>query len=224
MNRHWRQAAWLFALAPISALITTATAAGPAKDDASESGWVSLFDGKTTEGWVALELPNQKQPSKWEVVDGMLVGSGGQSMIFSPRGDYTNFKFRAEVKINDKGNSGMYFRTPKGNTFTNGYEAQINSTHADPIKSGSIYTFVHIYDILVPPDTFFTQEVEVKDVNFRGKTVTNIKVRINGKLLYEFNDFARTWTTGHFAFQQHDPGSRVTIRKVEVMELPATKK
>ena len=28
---------------------------------------------------------------------------------------------------------------------------------------------------------------------------------------------------GHFAFQQHDPGSKVTIRKVEVMELPATK-
>jgi hypothetical protein len=28
---------------------------------------------------------------------------------------------------------------------------------------------------------------------------------------------------GAFAFQQHDPGSRVTIRKVEVMELPATR-
>ncbi|MFN9752990.1 MAG: DUF1080 domain-containing protein, partial [Planctomycetota bacterium] len=24
---------------------------------------------------------------------------------------------------------------------------------------------------------------------------------------------------GHFAFQQHDPGSRVTIRKVEVLPL-----
>ena len=28
------------------------------------------------------------------------------------------------------------------------------------------------------------------------------------------------WKEGHFAFQQHDPGSRVEIRKVEVQELP----
>ncbi|NNE91859.1 MAG: DUF1080 domain-containing protein, partial [Verrucomicrobiales bacterium] len=26
---------------------------------------------------------------------------------------------------------------------------------------------------------------------------------------------------GYFAFQQHDPGSKVCIRKVEVMELPS---
>ena len=192
---------------------------------AADGEWVSLFDGKTLSGWESLELPNQKIPSKWEVVDGNLVGSGGQSMIFSPESSYKNFKFRAEVKINDHGNSGMYFRTPKGNTFTNGYECQINSTHGDPIRSGSIYTFVHLFDSSNPPkpDTFFTQEVEVQDVNFRGKMVTRIRVSIDGKRLYEFQDFDQTWKTGHFAFQQHDPGSKVTIRKIEVMELPAGK-
>lgn len=159
------------------------------------------------------------------MVDGNLVGSGGQSMIFSPKGDYKNFKFRAELKINDHGNSGMYFRTPKGNTFMKGYECQVNSTHADPIRSGSLYTFVHLFDSSNPPkaDTFFTQEIEVQDVNFRGKMVTRVRISIDGKLLYEFQDFAQTWKTGHFAFQQHDPGSRVTIRKIEVMELPAGK-
>ena len=29
--------------------------------------------------------------------------------------------------------------------------------------------------------------------------------------------------SGHFAFQQHDPGSVVSIRKVEVKELPVKK-
>ena len=29
-------------------------------------------------------------------------------MLFSPRGDYKNFRYRAELKINDGGNSGMY--------------------------------------------------------------------------------------------------------------------
>ena len=70
-----------------------------------EAGWTSLFDGKTLSGWES--LPLGKQVSNWEVKDGVLEGSGGQSMLFSPKGDYKNFKFGAELKINDKGNSGM---------------------------------------------------------------------------------------------------------------------
>jgi len=51
--------------------------------------------------------------------------------------------------------------------------------------------------------------------------MTRIKITINGNELYEFLDFNLTFKEGHFAFQQHDPGSKVLIRKVEVMELPA---
>jgi hypothetical protein len=51
--------------------------------------------------------------------------------------------------------------------------------------------------------------------------VTRIRVTVDGVELYEYLDFALTFKEGHFAFQQHDPGSRVSIRKVEVMELPA---
>src|SRR5205823_1978783 len=115
-----------------------------------------------------------KNPSNWEVVDGLLTGTGAQSMLFSPRGDYKNFKFRAELRINDHGNSGMYVRTPKEATFSKGYEIQVNSTHTDPIKTGSVYTFVHVYKQLVPLDTFFTQEVEVVNRNYRGKVIPHI--------------------------------------------------
>jgi hypothetical protein len=190
---------------------------------AQEGTWVPIFDGKSLDGWTVLELGKTPGGSRWQVKDGVIEGSGLQSMLFSPRGDYKNFRFRAELKINDGGNSGMYIRTPKEATFSKGYEIQVNSTHKDPIKTGSVYTYVHIYKQIVPPDTFFTQEVEAQDVNYRGKLVTRIKVWVNGDLLYEFQDFDRSWTEGHFAFQQHDPGSRVTIRKVEVMELPETK-
>jgi hypothetical protein len=190
---------------------------------AQEGKWVSLFDGKSLDGWTALELGQTTGMSKWEVNDGAIEGSGKQSMLFSPRGDYKNFRFRAELKINDGGNSGMYIRTPKEPLFSKGYEIQVNSTHRDPIKTGSLYTYVHLYKQLVPPDTFFTQEVEAVDKMYRGKLVTHIKVSVNGDVLYEFLDHDRAWTEGHFAFQQHDPGSRVTIRKVEVMELPAAK-
>jgi hypothetical protein len=192
----------------------------PKDEPKKESGWVSLFDGKTLSGWEALSLSGNDEKTKWEVVDGEIVGSGEASMLYSPKGHYKNFKFRAEVKINDHGNSGMYFRTAKKPSFTEGYECQINSSHADPIRSGSIYTMVHIYKNIVPPDTYFTQEVEVTDKEYRGHMVTFIRVSINGELLYELLDHDQSFKQGHFAFQQHDPGSKVSIRKVEVMELP----
>jgi 3-keto-disaccharide hydrolase len=215
MKRRWMAAAWL-ALGWLAPAI-----AGAAQKPASEGEWVSLFDGKSIDDWTVVPLPGKK--TKWEVKDGVIEGTGEASMLYSPRGDYQNFRFRAEVKINDKGNSGMYVRAPKEATFSKGYEIQVNSTHADPIKTGSLYTLVHLYKIPVPPDTWFTQEVEVTDVNYRGKIVTKFRISVNGELLYEYLDHDRLWKTGAFAFQQHDPGSKVSIRKVEVIELPATK-
>jgi hypothetical protein len=212
MNRSIRNAAWL-----------VLGMAMPGLALAEDSTWVSLFDGKSLEGWEALELGKEKGKSHWEVKDGMIEGTGMQSMLFSPRGDYKNFRFRAELKINDGGNSGMYIRVPAKATFSTGYEIQVNSTHKDPVKTGSVYTYVNIYKQLVPPDTFFTQEIEAVDKMYRGKMVTHITVSVNGDRLFEFLDHERAWKVGHFAFQQHDPGSRVTIRKVEVVELPATK-
>jgi hypothetical protein len=189
---------------------------------APDDGYVSLFDGSTLSGWEMLKL-NANRESNWEVKDGVIVGTGQPSMLFSPKGDYTNFRFRAEVKINDKGNSGMYVRTAKKPSFTDGYEIQINATHGDPIKTGSLYTMVHLFKSPTPPDTWFTQEVEVVTKNYRGKVLPHIKVWVNGDLLYECIEHTNAFQSGHFAFQQHDPGSRIEIRKIEVKELPATR-
>ena len=78
---------------------------------------------------------------------------------------------------------------------------------------------MHIYEQLVPPDSWFTYEIE-GDQGVSRSEIPHITITINGKLLYEFLDHSNTWKEGHFAFQQHDPGSRVEIRKVEVLELP----
>ncbi len=53
-------------------------------------------------------------------------------MLVSTTGPYKNFRYRAEVKINDGGNSGLYFRTTRKPGFADGYEAQIDSTHTRP--------------------------------------------------------------------------------------------
>ena len=178
--------------------------------------WNSLFDGKTLSGWTKAGSSD----SRWEVVDGSIVGMGHASMLYSPK-TYKNFRFRAELKINDHGNSGVYFRCPvPDGDFGKGYEAQVDSTHADPVRTGSLYTFVHIYEQLVPPDSWFTYEIEVVTREYRGAEIPHISMTVNGKRLYQFLDHGNTWKDGHFAFQQHDPGSRIEIRKVEVLELP----
>lgn len=199
-------------LLPSAALLLLFCASNAAAEDGK---WVSMFDGKTMDGWEKIG----SDQSHWEVKDGSLNGSGGASMLVSTQGSYKNFRYRAEVKINDGGNSGLYFRTTERPGFSDGYEAQIDSTHTDPIRTGSIYGMCHVYQQHVKPGTWFVYEVEVRDDVWRGRDMTRIKITIDGNELYEYLDFDKTFKAGHFAFQQHDPGSKVNIRKVEVMRL-----
>ena len=193
------------------ALVLCAASVAQAQDDK----WTALFDGKSLDGWEKVG----KDDSVWEVKEGAIHGSGQASMLVSTKGPYKNFRYRAEVMINDRGNSGLYFRTTRKPNFTDGYEAQIDSTHTDPIRTGSLYGFCHVYKQLVKPDTWFTYELEVRDDKWRGREMTRIKITVDGNELYEYLDFDKTFKSGHFAFQQHDPGSKVRIRKVEVQPL-----
>ncbi len=197
----------------LAALLTLSLGTNAVAEDAA---WTSLFDGKTLDGWQ--KVGNEK--SVWEVKDGAIQGSGPASMLVTTEGPYKNFRYRAEVKINDGGNSGLYFRTTEKPGFSDGYEAQIDSTHTDPIRTGSLYGMCHVYKQHVKPDTWFTYEIEVRDDVWRGRDMTRIKITVDGNELYEFLDFEKTFKEGYFAFQQHDPGSKVSIRKVEVQPLP----
>ena len=75
---------------------------------------MQLFNGDDLTGWK--KHPDDK--AKWEVVDGTLVGIGPSGHLFSERGDYANFHFRIEAKINDKGNSGHLWTTFNGDRGT----------------------------------------------------------------------------------------------------------
>jgi hypothetical protein len=214
-----------------------ARAGGQQGDKKSEGGWVQLFNGKDLTGWKT----HPDAPGKWAVVNGAIVGSGAQvSHLFSERGDYGNFHYRIEAKISDKGNSGQYFRAVMAPGYPPGYEAQINSTHTDIIRTGSLYPndrlklskaqlakmreTTIVKEQLHKPDEWFTQEV-IADGN-------RIKIFVNGKQTVDFVDESNSFTKGHFAIQQHaamkEGGktieSQVTVRKIEVKELPPTKK
>jgi hypothetical protein len=217
-----------------------------AHDKKDDNGWVQLFNGKDLTGWKIHDKPSggilevikvekdgklvgfdgklkDKTVHLWRVEDGVLIGSGPPSHLFSERGDYWNFKYRVEAKINDKGNSGQYFRTAFGPGFPAGYEAQINATHGDPIRTGSLYPdgrtkLKDFRDKICvmntaphKPDEWFTQEVTAID--------DLITIKVNGKTTIEFKDPNKTFTNGHFALQGHDPGTVVMFKKVEVKEL-----
>ncbi len=207
---------------------------------ADSDGWIPLFNGKDLSGWkipyppsgqfqgvktvsndagkpVAYVgvLKNGQEVMLWQVKDGLLIGSGPASHIFSET-VADNFHYRIVAKINHKGNSGQYFRTQFGPGFPKGYEAQINATHTDRIRTGSLY-FPKVKEVLVldkaphQPDEYFTQEVIALD--------NHIQVFVNGKKTVDWKDPNFTYKSGHFALQGHDPGSVVTFKAVEYKPL-----
>jgi hypothetical protein len=210
----------LLSLTVLAALLVAGLASRPTAF-AQDSEWTQLFNGKDLTGWKS----HPKDPGDWSVVNGCIVGKGTKvSHLFSEKGDYENFRYKITAKISDKGNSGQYFRTAFGPGYPKGYEAQINSTHTDPVRTGSLYNFVKVLDRLVEPDTWFEQEV-IADGN-------HIQIFVNGKKTVDYVDTKNTFTKGHFAIQQHPPGkfdgkigpdSVITVKKVEVKLLPSSK-
>ena len=100
-------------------LILLSTLAVPlaADDKKGDDGWIDIFDGKTLKGWKATE-----KPENWKVEDGAIVGRGDRSHLFYIEREFTDLEFKAEVKINKGGNSGMFFRTQFGGGWPkNGY-------------------------------------------------------------------------------------------------------
>jgi hypothetical protein len=232
-------------LAVVSAAVATVVLAPARGDDTKPNdGWVSLFNGKDLSGWKIHPEPNKGQIKKviakeaggkvvgydaetkdgktvslWSIKDGTLIGAGPASHLFSEKDDYDNFHYRVEAKINEKGNSGQYFRTRFESGFPPGYEAQINATGGDRIKTGSLYPDgrtklkefskeICVMDKAAhKADEFFTQEV-IADGN-------HIRIIVNGKTTVDFKDPNNTFTKGHFALQGHDPGTVVTFRKIE---------
>src|SRR5579862_8770935 len=107
-------------------------ACGEEKKESKDEKWTPLFNGKDLTGWKLPDNPNpgafkeivkiekdgkvvayegkqkkdDKQVPLWRVEDGILIGSGPSSHLFSDKGDYVNFRFKVEAQINDHGNSG----------------------------------------------------------------------------------------------------------------------
>lgn len=178
---------------------------------AADKGWISMFDGKTLNGWKANE-----RPENWTVVDGAIQGKGERSHLFWMKQECGDCEFKADAKLNKGGNSGMYFRAEFGEGWPKGYEAQVNNSHKDPVKTGSLYNMVKVFEQLVPDDTWWNQHIIVK-----GNHVT---IKVNGKTVVDFTDEKNSFMKGYLALQQHDPGSVVQYKNLMFKPLKAAKK
>ena len=207
----------------VAALSLSSTAA--LAEDEGE-GWISLFDGQTLKGWQANENPEQ-----WKVEDGKIVAAGPRSHLFYVGDDpnnppeFASFHFKADVMTTPKSNSGIYFHTDwneekKHQRFPQtGFEAQVNNSHSDPVRTASIY---HLKKNFIPPakdNEWFTEEIVV---DAKAKT---IKTLVNGKLIAEYKEpEGKTGTLevigkGTFAFQAHDPKSTSYYKNIRVKKL-----
>ncbi|MGE5191472.1 MAG: DUF1080 domain-containing protein [Deltaproteobacteria bacterium] len=176
-----------------------------------KDGWISLFNGKDLTGWKASE------GVEWKVEKGEIVTPPKRSHLFTEQ-EFKNFEYKVDCLTTPGSNSGLYVHTKYQDSFPDaGYEVQVNQTHGDPVKSGSLYNVVKLFSSPVKDNEWYTYHITVK-----GKQIT---VRINDKVLYEYVEpegvtGPRKLSKGSFAIQAHDPKSVARYKNIMVKPLP----
>src|SRR5690606_8955786 len=150
-----------------------------AQNKEENEGWISLWDGKTFDGWKASE-----NPASFSIVDGTIKVDGPRAHLFYvgpvENHNFNNFEFKAEVKTEPGANSGIFFHTrfQEDGWPSKGYEVQVNQTHSDWRKTGSLYSFDDVKEVHVKDNEWYTEHIIVQ-----GDRVT---VKINGKTVMEY--------------------------------------
>ena len=184
--------------------------------------WVSLFDGKTLNGWKV-----GANAETFKVEDGNIVVNGNVAHLFYDgpvqNHDFKNFEFKADVMTMAGSNSGIYFHTvfQESSWPKKGYEVQVNNSHTDWRRTGSLYAINDIKETYVKDSVWYTEHIIVK-----GK---NIKVFINDKKVVDYTEpenaqrekgmEQRLISSGTFALQGHDPKSKVLYKNIKVRVL-----
>ncbi|SDM39498.1 3-keto-disaccharide hydrolase [Siphonobacter aquaeclarae] len=189
---------------------------GPQKEK-----WVSLFDGKSLDGWKVGE-----NASTFSVDNGTIKVAGPRAHLFyeGKEQPFKNFEFKAKVMTTPGSNSGIYFHTEyqeKGWP-QKGYEVQVNNSHTDWKRTGSLYDIQDVKEVYVKDNEWYTESIKVE-----GKHVT---IKVNDKTVVDYTEpdnverspdhKYRVIGKGTFALQGHDPKSVVYYKDIQVRRLP----
>lgn len=187
----------------------------------SDEGWVSIFNG-TMENW---KVGNNA--SSFSIEDGTIKVNGPVSHLYYDgpvqKHLFKNFEFKALVKTLPGANSGIYFHTSyqeKGWP-DRGYEVQVNNSHTDWRRSGSLYNVSDVRETYAKDNEWYTEYIKVE-----GKRVI---IKINDNVVVDYTEPCdvkreshplRLITGGTFALQAHDPKSVVYYKDIMVKVLP----
>jgi hypothetical protein len=177
------------------------------KAASQEAGWVTLFDGKSLDGW------NQVGESNWHVEDGAAVADkmpGKDAGYLVSKNSYKNFVVRVEFWPSENANSGIYFRCldPKKITDRTCYEANIFDQRPDPsYGTGAITRYVEVNPMPKAGGKWNTYEVTAN-----GRDIT---VVLNGQTTAKLRN--GMFDEGPIVLQ-HGAGA-IKFRKVEIKPL-----
>lgn len=188
----------------------------------SADGWIDLFDGKSLNGWKVGD-----NAATFSADSGMITVHGNTAHLFYDgdvlQHNFKNFEFRAEVKTMPGANSGIYIHTAfqQGGWPSKGYEIQVNNSHTDWRRTGSLYGIQDVKEVYVKDNEWYTEYIKVQ-----GKKIT---IKINGKTVVAYTEPEnvqatngnpqRALSSGTFALQGHDPKSIVYYRHIQVKPL-----
>ena len=186
-----------------------------------EKGFVPLFDGKTFAGWKV----NEEHPATFSIEDGMIKVAGDRTHLFyegtTANHDFKNFELKLKAKTMPGSNSGIFIHTvyQKEGWPNKGYEVQVNQTHDDWRKTGSLYSFSDVKENLAKDNEWYNYDITVK-----GK---HIVIKVNDKVAVDYTEpdtlpegrGERHLSSGTFALQGHDPKSVVYFKDIEVKVL-----
>ena len=189
---------------------------------AGSGKWVSLFDGKSLANWKVGD-----NAETFSVDSGIIIVHGKTAHLFYDGKvmdhNFRNFELKADVLTWPGANSGIYFHTAfqQGGWPAKGYEVQVNNSHTDWRRTGSLYGIQDVKEVYVKDNEWYTEYVKVE-----GKHVT---IKINDKTVVEYTEpdnvkrdkgsEQRVISSGTFALQGHDPKSVVHFRNVMVRAL-----
>lgn len=186
----------------------------------SAAEWQVLFDGTSLNGWKHAD--ENKESARLE--NGILILNGERCHLFwvgeDGKASFKNFEAEIVFQTEKNANSGLFFHTQwqAQDWPAYGLECQINATHGDWRKTGSIYG---VQDMKKPgheDGKWVTMKLRVEG--------NEVKVWLDNELQNEWTQTEKhTWKkkridSGTFALQAHDPDSIVRIKSFRVKTLP----
>ena len=207
-----------------------------------DSEFISLFDGQSLEGWTS----STENPESFSVKDGAIICKGGRAHLFYTgsvgNADFKNFELKLKAMTTEKSNSGVYFHTVyQEEGWPNvGFEAQVNSSHLDPRKTGSLYGVVNMWvplpgqqkfkskvgqnnEVFVPQSSAPSKDNEWFDYHITVKD-QQIILRVNDDITVDWTQpegwiRERRIGRGTIGFQAHDPKSEVHYKDIMIKVL-----